>query len=136
MNSAYIAARYSRREEIKQFAQQLRSMGIQVTSSWLTETHSPTIQIKEIADRELRELAEQDMRDIEEADSFLFFAEDQNNQPPRGGRHVEFGYALARGKRIFVIGEKENIFHYLPWVSVHPDLANLVDCLLQNLPVS
>jgi nucleoside 2-deoxyribosyltransferase len=36
-----------------------------------------------------------------------------------GGRHVEFGYALAKGKRVVVIGERENVFHHHPSVKLH-----------------
>ena len=34
----------------------------------------------------------------------------------RGGRHVEFGMAIAAQKRIVVIGPRENIFHWLPMI--------------------
>jgi hypothetical protein len=30
-----------------------------------------------------------------------------------GGRHVEFGLALAQGKRMIMVGPRENVFHYL-----------------------
>jgi hypothetical protein len=48
----------------------------------------------------------------------MLFAVPANVPPiPRAGRHVEFGYALAREKRMIVVGDvKENIFHYLPQV--------------------
>ncbi len=31
----------------------------------------------------------------------------------RGGRHVEFGYALGLGKLMFIIGPRETVFHHL-----------------------
>ena len=34
----------------------------------------------------------------------------------RGGRHVEFGLALAWGKGVVVVGPRENVFHTLPQV--------------------
>jgi hypothetical protein len=34
----------------------------------------------------------------------------------RGGRHVEFGAAVATGKRLIVVGHRENLFHHLPGV--------------------
>ena len=46
----------------------------------------------------------------------LFYSEHPDTATVRGGRHVEFGMALALGKPIFVYGHKENIFHYLPQV--------------------
>jgi hypothetical protein len=34
----------------------------------------------------------------------------------RGGRHVEFGLAVALNKRLIVVGYRENLFHWLPQV--------------------
>jgi hypothetical protein len=40
-----------------------------------------------------------------------------------GGRHVEFGYGMAKGKRLVLIGERENVFHDHPSVEVYPTLS-------------
>ncbi len=32
----------------------------------------------------------------------------------KGGRHIEHGYAVATGKRLIVVGPRENIFHCHP----------------------
>ena len=49
----------------------------------------------------------------------------------RGGRHVEFGMGWAWGKRLIVVGPRENVFHLLPTVEQFdswPDaLAALAD---------
>ena len=42
----------------------------------------------------------------------------------RGGRHVEFGMALARrllsgAPRLIVVGYRENVFHYAPEVEFY-----------------
>ena len=47
----------------------------------------------------------------------LFFAEEPSAPYSRGGRHVEFGYALATGKKVRVIGPEENVFHGLPGIA-------------------
>lgn len=44
----------------------------------------------------------------------------------RGGRHVEFGMALALGKRVIVVGPRENVFHLLPEVEVHVNWNDFV----------
>jgi len=62
-----------------------------------------------------------DLEDIETADALLFFAEDPLVGIPRGGRHVEFGYGLARGKYIDVVGPRENVFHYVSPLVRHWD---------------
>lgn len=126
MTSTYIAGRYSRKDELRECANELQDLGINVTSRWLQEKHDPNVQMKEIKDAELLDIALIDLADINAADSFVFFAEDQNKQPPRGGRHVEFGYALACNKDIHVIGAEENLFHYLPSVKVHSSWESFV----------
>ena len=68
-----------------------------------------------------------DLEDVDRADSLLFFAEDPLIGTPRGGRHVEFGYALAKGKRCIVIGGEENIFHYLPNVMHFPTVSAFLE---------
>jgi hypothetical protein len=50
----------------------------------------------------------------------------------KGGRHVEFGLAVAAGKRLVVIGPRENVFHCLPGVSVVTDIEALIGFLAWN----
>lgn len=116
----YIAARYTRKEEMKEVRRKLSEIGIASTSNWLEEPHSATTQLTELTNEQNTEYAEADLRDIDRADHVLFFSE--ADLTPRGGRHVEFGYALAQGKRIHVVGPKENIFHYLPTVTNYDTL--------------
>ena len=47
----------------------------------------------------------------------------------RGGRHVEFGLALAAGKRLCIVGPRENIFHFLPRVEVFRSTDDLVGAI-------
>jgi nucleoside 2-deoxyribosyltransferase len=119
-NGVYLAGRYSRKNELRECAAELEACDYPITSSWLKEHYDPNVQLKEITDEDNRKIAEQDVFDIERAEAMVFFAEDQDAQPPRGGRHVELGYALALGLKLFVIGAKENIFHFLPCVKVYP----------------
>jgi hypothetical protein len=108
----YIAARYSRRDEMRVVAQKLEEMGHIVTSTWLRENNPLDCHMGDDTQEFYRRHANVDLIDIEEAGAMLFFAEDPKVGVPRGGRHVEFGYALALGLSIFVIGPHENIFHY------------------------
>lgn len=132
MTSVYLAGRYARRDEFRALLPQLQSLGVKCTSRWLFETAPLNVQLKNVPKLESEQIAQQDIEDIDSASAFLFFAEDQNTQPPRGGRHVEFGYALARGKHMHVIGARENIFHYLPGVTIHPELSAFFEFLVQN----
>lgn len=47
----------------------------------------------------------------------------------RGGRHVEFGMAIALGKRAIVVGSQENVFHLLPGVEVYATWEACLDVL-------
>ena len=112
----YLAARYSRRNEMRSLASTLRCNGFAVTSRWLTEDDPLDHKLGDQTPMFYTETARIDLEDIDNADTILFFAEDPLVGTPRGGRHVEFGYAIASGKRLCVVGGAENIFHYLPRV--------------------
>ena len=135
--NAYLAARYSRKKEIKSLIPVLLANNIAVTSSWLHEEASETAHLDEFTPTFCRHTAKIDLDDIDNSDTFVFFSEDPNIGTPRGGRHVEFGYALSQGKRMIVIGGEENIFHYLPQIIHYTSLGNFLDAEgIQNAAVA
>jgi hypothetical protein len=101
--TVYIAGRYSRRPELLAVAQLLRAQGTIVTSRWLDGRHDKVPPV---------DCAKDDLEDIDAAHGLLSFTED-NVGYMSGGRHVEFGYALARGKWLWIVGPFENVFHHL-----------------------
>ena len=123
----YIAARYDRRDEMRTVARALRGAGATFTSNWLGETGPLSAQMGDDSDDFYKMTSYVDLRDIESADIVLFFAEDPLVGTPRGGRHVEFGYALAKGKVVCVIGPKENVYHYHPRVYHYPTLTAFME---------
>jgi nucleoside 2-deoxyribosyltransferase len=64
-------------------------------------------------------LAGEALQDVLSADSIIAFTEEPRSDG-RGGRHVEFGVAVAMGKRLIVVGPRENAFHCLSEVAVYP----------------
>lgn len=112
----YLAAQYSQKEEMRGYANILRGLGIEVTSRWLEEPHKPNTQMHEVTEEELAEYAKNDMQDVYVADLLVFFSQPSTTPVARGGRHVEFGMALAFGMPILVVGPKENIFHLMKYV--------------------
>jgi nucleoside 2-deoxyribosyltransferase len=112
----YLAARYSQKGDMQCVAALLEARGIEVTSTWLKEHWSPGITMDQITEEELVDIAALDLADIDRADGVILFSLDPLIAGVRGGRHVEFGYALGKDKPIVVVGPKENIFHYLPRV--------------------
>ena len=113
----YLASSYARREELKGYADLLTRHGHIVTSRWIDGEHEALDSSllhcanQGIAQRFLRE----DLEDLFAADAIVSFTEPPNG-PSRGGRHVEFGIALAHGLRLFVVGPKENLFYFAPGV--------------------
>jgi hypothetical protein len=106
MTSVYLSARFGPKLELERYAEALTLLGIEVTSRWLTSA------TPELTDDAWRGLAAVAKADIERADALVLFAEP--NRVGGGGRHVEFGIALALGKRVFVVSALENLFQRLP----------------------
>lgn len=113
--SIYLAARWSRREEVAGYAVALRAMAIKVTSRWLTDPEH-RIAIGTATDQQAfnAKLAGHDVDDVREAEALVYFAPGGT----RGGSHVEFGMALALKRRLYWIGEREHVFSWLDRVDV------------------
>jgi nucleoside 2-deoxyribosyltransferase len=115
----YLAARYSRRDQMRELAAELRRMGHTVTSRWLETEWANRPDQSSAAPPEYRaKYACIDLDDVCAAEMVVNFTEAPGDGS-RGGRHVEYGYALALGKRIVVIGFRENLFHEHPAVQFH-----------------
>ncbi len=108
----YLAARYDRRNELREYREQLQSNGVIVTSKWLNETSPLDGKLSNEKEEFYVHTANVDLQDIDAADALVFFSEDPLVGVPRGGRHFEMGYAHAKEKPVYVIGVHENVFHY------------------------
>ncbi len=121
----YLAARYSRHPEMRQIAADLRRLGHEVTARWIHGHHEYDPAEAERAEAagilSPVEIATDDITDLLAADAVISFTEHPNaHGRNRGGRHVEFGIALATGKRLMIVGPCENVFHHLPAVEWYP----------------
>ena len=112
MSKFYLAARYARRNELREYREILQQHGAIVTSNWLNETSPLDGNLNNEKEEFYVHTANVDLQDIDAADALVFFSEDPLVGVPRGGRHFEMGYAHAKGKSVYVIGVKENVFHY------------------------
>ena len=114
----YLAARFSRRDELNGYRAELEALGIDVTSRWLRGGHEWTgTRDHEIPCGDQARFATEDLEDIDAADVVVCFTEPSGSGPARGGRHVEMGYAIAREKVVMVVGHRENVFCCLPQVA-------------------
>lgn len=127
----YLAARYSRREELCRYRDQLKAAGYAVTSRWLNGKHQIDNSGKPIGDNgeslvedgsgdyaaTMRQhFAQEDVADVLAADVLIAFTEVPRSGHSRGGRHVELGLALGTNRRVIVVGPRENVFCWLPQV--------------------
>ena len=116
----YLAARYSRLEELQGYAEELRAAGHNITARWLEGDH----QMDETAQGddtfsvpiEGQQVAIDDFEDVVKADAVISFSEPPRTALTRGGRHVEFGVGLGLGKLLLLVGPRENVFHTMPQV--------------------
>lgn len=131
----YLAARYSRREELCGYKADLEALGHTVTSRWLLGNHQisdlemETLEDEMIAEKR-RVFAEQDYGDLTRSAITISFTEVPRSSTSRGGRHVEFGLALAIGQECWIVGPRENVFHCLNDVRVFPDWQSALEALI------
>jgi len=129
--NVYLAARYSRRKEILGYAEQLKKIGVAITSRWIEGSHQISDDQLGLIDKQLHESEEaaqlgqrfaiEDVTDIANADLFIGFTEEPRTVSSRGGRHVELGLALGNGLECWIVGPRENVFHCLPEVRCFSD---------------
>lgn len=116
----YLASNYSTHPQMRGYAEMLEQHGHTVNSEWINGTHGGD-------DRE--QYARIDLRDVDAAEALILFTAAPTGSRTRGGKHVEFGYALAKGKRIFIVGEPQNVFHHLSEVVQCHTLTDLLPIL-------
>lgn len=136
----YLAGKYSRKQEFLGYAAELVSLGHDVVSSWLwTSLDDPQAKAVELATESIPQeegeyFAGKDLADLYSADLMIIFTEPARAEgKDRGGRHVEFGYALGmdRDIDIIVVGPRENVFYCLDWLMIEPTWNDAKKMLFQ-----
>lgn len=121
----YLAARYSRREEIAGVREQLQARGLVVQARWLDGLHD---------DAPNQLCANDDLDDLSECHALIAFTEERRAVATSGGRHFEAGYAYALGKPVIVVGPEENVFYSLAWARFETLEALLEDIVDGTFP--
>ena len=119
MLKIYLAASWSRREEMRDVRVKLEGEGHVVTSRWLDEKEGEP---KAVA-------ARADLDDIDASDVLLAFTENADVGYQTGGRHVELGYALAKRIPVILVGLRENVFHHLGHIPVADSVKDVLRLL-------
>tara|TARA_Y100000310_G_scaffold315082_1_gene365235 strand:+ start:1089 stop:1481 length:393 start_codon:yes stop_codon:yes gene_type:complete len=116
MSKVYFSGSFDDRQQIKAYANEFvsRQFGT-VTSNWLRE---PEVRVEDGREEwVLRARANEDRIDVERSDTVIVFTDTPSTT---GGRHVEVGIALAHRIPVFIIGPRENVFHYPSDVRQYP----------------
>lgn len=121
----YLASRYDSKLFLRGVRDKLQAMGHAVLSTWLTEEEPLNVQIDDVDPDTLVDYALQDLAEILEADVFVHF-QNQNRPNIRGGSSVEFGIALAKEKKMIVVGDRINIFDFMPIVTCFPTVEEFL----------
>ena len=120
----YLAASYNRKSEIAEYARDVSEYGHEVASSWLLpdntrdngDQNNQVDQAENTVPLEAMYFALEDWQNVLRSEVVIAFTEPSKSGAPRGGRHVELGLALAWGKKVVVVGPRENVFCALPQV--------------------
>lgn len=102
----YLAAPWANRVATRAIRDELVAMGCEVTSRWLDVPDGPQVPDEARAIQEAR----MDIDDINAAEMLIVLTDER---PIGAGHHVEFGYAMAIGLDLVVVGPIKSVFHYL-----------------------
>lgn len=124
----YLAARFSRNDEMRGVRDVLTALGHEITSRWIDlhggdQLESAAAIVLNSDPASVAHFGQHDIEDMLAADLVISFTSADGGG--KGGRHVEHGFALGARKRVMVVGPRENIFHTLPQVEHFADWPHL-----------
>lgn len=107
----YLAAGFSRKEEMAKYADILKNDGYEIVSSWVYGGEDGLT---------MDQIAAKDLEEVAECDVLAKWTLPYGTQYSGGGRQTEFGAALAMKKIVFIVGPREQIFDWHPHVIDFP----------------
>lgn len=123
----YVCARSEDIEIARAARDSLKTQSHVVTSRWLNGLVGlGAVPTPGKGNDDLRAAAYMDLEDIDQSDLVLAINPKSAHRTGTGGRHVEVGYAIARGKPVLIVGERENVFHHHPLVRDVPDIDSVL----------
>lgn len=113
----YMAAKFSRRAEMEALSHLLASAGHETNARWVFGGEEGLTRT---------DIAVLDVDDVVAADAIMCFTHERGSLQPGGGRHVEFGIALALKKRLIIIGPCEHVFCHYPGVEQYESISDFI----------
>lgn len=123
----YVAAHS--KSAARNVARRLREAGHVVTSRWIDIDDKFGDPQAYYTDSERRGLATIDEQDVRSATDGLVLISESAGEYVPGGKHVETGIALGLGRTIYILGRRENIFHWHPRCFRFQDIDSLLQAL-------
>ncbi len=114
----YIATSLLRATAHQMVKDALKTCGHEITYDWTLHGS-----VKSVSKERLREVAALELEAVAKADFIIVLL------PGGSGTHVELGFAIAKGKRIFLHSEDPLTFELGPQTNVfyhHPDVTRLI----------
>ena len=121
----YLAASFSRKEELKKYREDMEAIGHECSSRWLDVEANDAAADLTLDEKTLQKYARKDLEDVVGSDMLIVFSEEEG-VAARGGKHVEYGCALGCGIDVAVVGRTEHLFHHMKGVPVY---TNWEECL-------
>lgn len=120
----YIAGRFSKRETFRKYRASLEIQGYEVRCRWLD-------QVRDAESHEIEKIMQRDIEDIDASDVVIVDGELSS----KGGMLFEMGYAYAKGKRVYLIGDLAMGFAKLiPYNDPERRFKDWLTLLAQALP--
>jgi len=110
----YLAGRWSRYNFIRSCAVELRNIGFEVVSTWHDEARSANL----VDDETMRQCAIRAVNQINRCTIFVYFANPRYHRYAGGAEHSEYAHAIVNGCTVLHIGERTQLWHWLPDVTV------------------
>lgn len=130
---AYIASTFDLIEVIEELLPRLSEIGIEITCKWWKLNFRESLGLLTDKDWynnfEVNECLYRDLKGIDEADIFILVARESVKF---NGALIELGYALAKGKRVFIYGKvgRSVMFCGIPQIQDIDILIKELQCLM------
>ena len=113
----YFAAKYRWLLVVKQIAAKVMAQSSHtVAGRWLTGAHDGSSLVDQA------QWAREDLDDIDQSDCLVIFQLPIDEPEHSAGRHIEHGYAIAKGKQIIIVGKSTSVCQYVPNTTSYPSL--------------
>lgn len=125
--SLYLAASWSRKDEIDALIPYLDDAGHNVVSMWTKESGTSSQWLNDFSNTRHRLNAQRDLLEIQIADVLVLFSQGYGTATRGGARFFEQGFANACGIPSLIVGDREIIFHSLPDTYQVGELTYVID---------